>query len=82
LAKLPRRSAQQYSLICANLISSLLIAERERTLARLRPDGVLVMAGILEREFAQVGKCFETAGLRLMVARTQHEWRSGAFCRR
>ena len=54
LTKLPRRSARQYSLVCANLISSLLMAERERILARLRADGVLVVAGILEGEFAQV----------------------------
>jgi ribosomal protein L11 methyltransferase len=82
LATLPRRSAQQYSLVCANLISSLLMAERERILARLGADGVLVIAGILEREFVQVQQCFEAVGLRLMAARTQNEWRCGAFCRR
>ena len=80
LTRLPRRSAQQYSLVCANLISSLLMAERERILARLRTDGVLVIAGILEREFAQVQRSFETAGLRLVASRTQNEWRCGAFC--
>jgi ribosomal protein L11 methyltransferase len=79
LTKLPRRSTQQYSLVCANLISSLLMAERERILARLRPDGVLVVAGILEGEFAQVQHAFETAGLRLTAGRTQNEWRCGAF---
>jgi ribosomal protein L11 methylase PrmA len=67
-------------MVCANLISSLLIAERERILARLRADGVLVIAGILEGEFAQVQGSFETAGLRLMASRTQNEWRCGAFC--
>lgn len=82
LTKLPRRSAQQYSLICANLISSLLKAERERILTRLRADGVLAIAGILEGEFAQVQRAFETAGMRLVASRTQNEWRCGAFCRR
>ena len=79
LTKLPRRGARQYSLVCANLISSLLMAERERILARLRADGVLVIAGILAGEFAQVQGSFETAGLRLMAGRTQNEWRCGAF---
>jgi ribosomal protein L11 methyltransferase len=79
LTRLPRRSPQQYSLICANLVSSLLVAERERILARLRADGVLVIAGILEEEFAQVQQVFESAGLRLMAGRTQNEWRCGAF---
>jgi ribosomal protein L11 methyltransferase len=80
LTKLPRRSTQQYSLVCANLVSSLLMAERERLLARLGADGVLVIAGILEGEFAQVQRAYETAGLRLMAGRTQNEWRCGAFC--
>jgi len=80
LTKLPRHSTQQYSLVCANLVSSLLTAERERILARLRADGVLVIAGILEGEFAPVQRAFETAGLRLMAGRTQNEWRCGAFC--
>jgi ribosomal protein L11 methyltransferase len=80
LTKLPRRSTRQYSLVCANLISSLLTAERERILARLRADGVLVIAGILETEFVQVQRSFETAGLRLIANRTQNEWHCGAFC--
>jgi ribosomal protein L11 methyltransferase len=80
LTKLPRRSTRQHSLVCANLVSSLLMAEQERILARLRTDGVLVIAGILETEFAQVQRSFETAGLRLIASRTQNEWRCGAFC--
>jgi ribosomal protein L11 methyltransferase len=79
LTKLPRQGARQYSMVCANLISSLLIAERERILARLRADGVLVIAGVLEGEFAQVQGSFEAAGLRLMAGRTENEWRCGAF---
>ena len=80
LTKLPRRSKWQYSLVCANLIASLLMAERERILARLRMDGVLVVAGILTGEFELVQKSFEAAGLRLVASRTQNEWRCGAFC--
>jgi ribosomal protein L11 methyltransferase len=79
LTKLPRRDLRQYSLVCANLMASLLLAERRRILARLREDGVLVVAGILENQFALVQRTFELAGLRLLAARTQKEWRSGAF---
>ncbi len=81
LAKLPRRNASKYSLVCANLTSSLLLAERERILARLRPDGVLVVAGILKQEFHQIQAAFTGAGLRLTASRTEKEWRSGAFAR-
>jgi ribosomal protein L11 methyltransferase len=79
LARLPRRSATKYSVICANLVSSLLLAELERMLVRLHADGALVVAGILESEFEEVQAAFENAGLRLTSSRTQAEWRSGAF---
>jgi ribosomal protein L11 methyltransferase len=79
LAKLPGRSTRKYSVVCANLIANLLIAERARILARLRPDGALIAAGILKTEFGQVQQAFEIAGLRLTTSRTEKEWRSGAF---
>ena len=79
LANLPGRSARKYSVICANLVSSLLLAERERILARLHADGALMVAGILKSEFGQVQVAFESAGLRLVARRTKNEWRSGTF---
>src|ERR1035438_3162027 len=81
LTKLPCRGARKYSLVCANLVSNLLLSEMKRILARLRQDGVLVVAGILEGEFAAVQRAFAAAGLRLMASRIENEWRSGAFTR-
>jgi ribosomal protein L11 methyltransferase len=82
LTKLPLRCAQQYDLVCANLLADLLIAERDRILARVKPDGVLVVAGILKREFQEVQTAYETVGWRLVANQTQKEWRSGTFARR
>lgn len=79
LTRLPRRGKQTYSLVCANLISTLLLAEKGRILARLHPAGVLVVAGILKEEFPQVQQAFAAAGLRLIAGQTEKEWRSGAF---
>ena len=79
LTKLPRESMRKYSVVCANLVSNLLVAERERILACLQPDGTLVAAGILKTEFEPVQEAFESAGLRLTTSRSQGEWRSGAF---
>jgi ribosomal protein L11 methyltransferase len=79
LTKLPRRGTRKYSVICANLIANLLLAERQRILARLRPGGTLLVAGILKSEFQQVQTAFQEVGLHLMACRTQKEWRSGAF---
>lgn len=81
LAVLPRPSRIQYDVICANLISDLLVAHRDRILARLQKSGVLVLAGVLGTEFNAVQAAYEAAGLRLEVSRTAKGWRSGRFCR-
>lgn len=79
LTKLPRRSAQLYDVVCANLLANLLIAERDRILARMSPDGVLVVAGILKREFAEVVAAYRAAGMILVASLARNEWRSGTF---
>lgn len=79
VTQLPKQSARRYDVICANLISTLLLAERARILSRLNEGGVLVLAGILDKEFATIQKAYEKAGLRLMASQTEKEWRSGAF---
>ena len=81
LTKLPQRAARRYSLVCANLVATLLLQERDRLLARLAPGGVLVAAGILRVEFARVREAFAAAGLRMIASQAQGEWRSGAFTR-
>jgi ribosomal protein L11 methyltransferase len=79
VTKLPPHPKQKYDLICANLISNLLIAERRRIVAQLNPGGTLVLAGILKSEFSQVQKSFEDLDLKLTSAKSEKEWRSGAF---
>jgi len=73
------RPARRYDLICANLISTLLIAGRRRIAAQLNRGGTLVLAGILKSEFASVEKCFAEIGLKLVSGKTEKEWRSGSF---
>ncbi len=81
LTKLPKRSAKQYDFVCANILANLLIAERDRILARVKPGGTLVVAGILSREFHEVQSAYETAGWRLVASKVEKEWRSGSFVR-
>lgn len=81
LTKLPRRSARQYDIVCANLLANILIAERDRILARVKPGGVLVVAGILRREFAEVAAAYHDFGMNLIASKAQKEWRSGTFTR-
>jgi ribosomal protein L11 methyltransferase len=79
VTKLPRPAPRQYDLICANLISDLLILERKRIVKRLRRGGTLVLAGILRREFSRVQTAYEKSGLKAASAKSEREWRSGSF---
>ncbi len=79
LTRLPLASATRYDVVCANLIYDLLIAERDRILNRVRPDGLLVLAGILQTQFAKVKRAYQQAGLRLIATEVEKEWQSGAF---
>ena len=79
VTKLPVQPVRQYDLICANLISTLLIAERCRIVAQLKRGGRLVLAGILKSEFSQIQKIFAELGLKLAAKKTEKEWRSGSF---
>jgi ribosomal protein L11 methyltransferase len=81
VANLPKSPNKKFNLICANLISGLLIEERKRIVAHLKPGGVLVLAGILKSEFAGVQMAYEKSGLKLIRARSEKEWRSGSFFR-
>ncbi len=79
VAKLRLHPARRYDLICANLISTLLIAGRRRIAAQLNRSGTLVLAGILKSEFASVEKCYAEIGLKRVSGKTEKEWRSGSF---
>jgi ribosomal protein L11 methylase PrmA len=68
-----------FNLVCANLTVDLVVSERGGILNCLAPDGVLVVAGILTREFADVSRCYTADGLKLISSRGEKEWRSGVF---
>ena len=80
VTRLSLQSARQYDVVCANLISNLLIAERQRIANRLKRDGTLVLAGILAAEFSEVERAFAGVGLELVASRVENEWCSGSFC--
>lgn len=79
-ARLRHPPKRRYHFICANLISGLLIEERERIVAQLDRDGMLVLAGILRREFSEVRRRYEGLGMKLVSTKTEKEWQSGSFC--
>lgn len=79
LTKLPHGLRGSYEVVCANLISTLLIAERRTIVALVKRGGLLVLAGILKSEFDEVQAAYESLGLRLVASKSEKEWRSGSF---
>jgi len=77
--RLRLRPAKRHDLVCANLISNVLVAERKRIIAQLNKGGTLVLAGILKTEFEMVRTAFVTLGWELVGTEVRNEWQSGSF---
>lgn len=76
-----RANGPAWSLLCANLLTDLLLAERATLISLVQPGGFLVLAGILKSEFSKVRAAYQNAGMSLVRSRAEGEWRSGAFSR-
>lgn len=79
LKKIPLRSRQRYDVICANVEYDILLTEHQRIIQRMKPDGILILAGILKRQFPLILDAYQKAGLRLQASGMKKEWHSGAF---
>jgi ribosomal protein L11 methyltransferase len=79
LARLPLQTTKKYDLVCANLVWHILSEESQRITNRLKPTGILVLAGVLKQQFCEVQERFQARGLRLVVTSTGGEWQSGSF---
>ena len=78
LTKMPL-GGRQFDVVCANLMSGLLVAEKAKLASWLAPAGRLVLAGILEKQFPEVEAAFCSFGMELIAAESLEEWRSGTF---
>jgi len=70
-----------YDVICANLEYDLLISEADKLINRLKPSGILILAGILDQQFAPVLQAYSQKGMQVISHRKSKEWHSGAFRR-
>jgi ribosomal protein L11 methyltransferase len=69
------------NVVCANLVSELLLAEKHRIRRLVRPGGILVLAGILNSQFKGVELAFTSIGFTLTRRQREGEWTSGALVR-
>lgn len=79
LSTLPARGRQKWDVVCANLLADLLTQEAGKILNRVKPGGVLVIAGILSKEFNTLDQHFTALGVQPIRTRTEGEWRSGSY---
>jgi ribosomal protein L11 methyltransferase len=76
--RLPTRRAG-YDAVCANLTSDLLLGLAGKLTAQVRPNGCLILAGILGIQFERVQRAYAEAGWRLTRTKAVREWQSGSF---
>lgn len=79
LEKMPPRSRRKYDVVCANLMADLLIANAARLRSRIPRGGALLVAGILQKQFAGVERAMTGVGLSLATSSSVGEWTSGVF---
>ena len=72
--------AFRYEIVAANILSSALLAGKERLLACCKKGGILILAGILDKEYENVKNAFEATGLCRQISTIgEAEWRGGTF---
>lgn len=74
--------AEQYDLVCANILGHLLVAFRNNIVNWVCPGGYLTLAGILSTEFDGVAAAFIELGFEELDRETLREWTSGLFRKR
>jgi len=79
VTKLPESARVKFDVVCANLMDQLLIESAERLIARVKPEGALILAGILDSQFVQVQSAFERLDMKLQRSSCSGDWRSGSF---
>ncbi len=71
--------AEKYDLVCANILGHLLIAFRFNIASWVSPGGILVLSGILEKDFDSVSVAYTELGLTEIERFTDREWTGGVF---
>ena len=70
---------KMFDCIAANILSSALLAGKNKLLSMLKPGGTLILAGIQDAEFEIVKKSFCASGCELISTAEENGWRGGMF---
>ncbi len=73
------RSAGNFNVVIANIISDVLIKNRKKLDSLVKPDGYLVLAGILSTDYCEVRRAFGEIGFKEIFTASEDEWTGGMF---
>ncbi|MBI4549364.1 MAG: 50S ribosomal protein L11 methyltransferase [Candidatus Omnitrophica bacterium] len=76
------RPGRRFDLVCANLLSSVLLENRCRIAGWVKRGGYLVVSGLLRKESREFAPAFAGAELRLQAGRHGRKWSALLFVRR
>ena len=68
-----------FDLVAANILGHILVANREKIMSFVKPNGYLILAGILTTQFEDYTSKFVELGLEKVCEFTEKEWTSGLF---
>lgn len=71
----------KFDVIMANIISGVLVQNREKLSSMLKPDGYLILAGILKTDYRGLRKAFKEIGFQEILNSSENEWTGGLFRR-
>ena len=72
----------KFNVVAANIISGVLIQNREKLSSILKPDGYLILAGILKTDYRELRKSFKEIGFQEILNSSENEWTGGLFRRK
>lgn len=72
-------SPARFDLVAANILAETLIRYASELAALVAPGGILLAAGILETQFADVESAFQSQGLTPVDSFSDTPWKSGSF---
>jgi len=73
------QSTRHYDVVVANMITSILLPNIDSIISALKPDGKLILSGILEHQYSEILKQFSDRGLKEMKSKIIDGWKSGMF---
>lgn len=72
-------AGRQYDIVAANILSSALIEGKKHLVSLVKPQSILILAGILTTEYPNVRREFEELGCKELSNSTEREWTGGVF---